>query len=181
MMKINLIAAITKNNCIGKEGKLAFMIKDDLKRFKEITEGNIVVMGSKTFETLPNGALPNRINIVITHNKEYTVHPKENDRVLIVTSIEDAIKLYKAWFYYEDGVLPCKQLFIIGGGSIYKQCLEINLIDRMYITKIDEEVMDGDTFFPQFNETDWILQSNLENTTESGVKYYFQVFDKKIV
>lgn len=159
-MNINLIAAVSKNNCIGKNNDLAFHIKEDMKRFKELTTGNIVVMGSKTFESLPNGALPNRINIVVTHNKDYTIHPKEGDRVLIVTSIEEAIKLYESWFYYEDGVLPCKKLFIIGGGTIYKYCLDNDLVDTMYLTTIDEDVENGDTFFPNYNKEVWEVIEN---------------------
>lgn len=154
-MKINLIAALSKNNCIGKNNDLVFHIKEDMKRFKDLTINNIVIMGSKTFESLPNGALPNRINIVVTHNKDYTIHPKEGDRVLIVTSIEEAIKLYESWFYYEDGVIPCKKLFIIGGGTVYKYCLDNDLIDTMYLTIVDEEIKDGDTFFPNYNEEQW--------------------------
>lgn len=175
-MEINLIVAISKNNVIGKNGELVFHIKKDMTRFKELTTGNVIIMGSKTFESLPNGALPNRVNIVVTHNKKEVLNKKEN--LFYVTSIEEAIKLYESWFYFEDGVVPCKQLFVIGGGTVYKYCLDNDLIDKMYITRINQTIDNGDTFFPEFDENEWVKNENQEFNEES-LSYTFETWKKR--
>ena len=85
---ITLIAAVSKNNGIGLDNKLLWYNKDDLKRFKELTTGHSIIMGRKTFESLPNGALPNRINIVLTRDKSYS-----RKNILIANNVNDAIKM----------------------------------------------------------------------------------------
>lgn len=130
-MKISIIAAIGKNNEIGKENKLLWHLPADLKHFKEITSGNPVIMGRKTFESIGK-VLPNRKNIIITRDKKYKV-----DNAEIAHSIEEALTLCKK----ENDV------FIIGGSEIYKQA--ISFADKLYITEVEAEDKKADAFFPE--------------------------------
>lgn len=129
---INLIAAIAKNRAIGNNGKLLCHIPEDLKRFKKLTENNIIIMGRKTYDSLPNKPLKNRINIVIT-NQDI-----ELDGCIVVHSIEDSLKESKK---YND-----KEVFIIGGAKIYEQFMD--KADKLYLTYIEEDY-EADTFFPE--------------------------------
>lgn len=133
-MMISIIVAIGKNRELGKNNKLLWNIPEDLKRFKKITSDNIVVMGRKTYESIGR-PLKNRINIVITRDREYKV-----EGAVIVHSLEEAIKKLKD---YEN-----KNVFIIGGGQIYNQAIEI--ADRLYITLVDEVYPEADTYFPEY-------------------------------
>jgi dihydrofolate reductase len=132
-MILSLIAGIGKNNELGKENKLLWHLSADLKHFKEITSGHTVIMGRKTFESLPNGPLPNRRNIVITRDTKYKAEGIE-----IVHSLPEAIGLFKK---SED------EIFIIGGAEIYKQAMEY--ADKLYITHVEAEDKDADAFFPE--------------------------------
>jgi len=144
---IAIIVAKSKNNVIGSNGSIPWNVPKDLKYFKELTEGNTVIMGRKTYESLPkdNKPLPNRINIVITRDSNFTANG-----CIVVSSIEEAILK----------VDNRKDTFIIGGGEIYKQA--INFVDKIYITEINGE-FEGDTYFPELSDK-W----NLVDTVESG-------------
>ena len=145
-MSFSIIAAVAENYAIGKDNDLLCHLPGDLKRFKQITSGNTVIMGRKTFLSLPNGALPNRRNIVISRSQNLNFKNVE-----IVASIEEAIKICDA----------DKENFIIGGGEIYKQFLPF--VNKIYLTKI-HAVFDGDTFFPELNCDDWNVEIEAENT-----------------
>lgn len=132
---ISLIVAVSKNNAIGKDNKLLFHIKEDLAFFKKTTLNKTMVMGRKTFESLP-GVLPSRKHIVITRDKNYKI---DNPQVEIRHSLIDVLNEYKD---------SSKELFVIGGGEIYKQAIESGLVDKIYITKVDKIVENADTFFP---------------------------------
>lgn len=133
---ISIIVAVAKNGVIGGENNLLWHISDDLKRFKAITSGHGVIMGRKTFESLGR-ALPNRRNVVISRNSDYLAQGAE-----VVGSLEDAIKLFES----ND------ETFVIGGGQIYKQSMEI--ADKIYITEVDKEFQ-GDTHFPEIDKSVW--------------------------
>lgn len=163
--EIALIVAYNRNKGIGKEGKLLYHIKDDLKHFKEITSNYPIVMGRKTFESLPNGPLPNRTNIVVSK------HAKHYDGTIIFDNLD------LVYDYILNNNIS--KIFFIGGGEIYKEALKLNWINTMYITYIDDD-KDADTFFPNFNENDWNLIENVENVDpKTGLKYYFQKYSKK--
>ncbi len=130
-MKISIITAIGKNNEIGKENKLLWHLPADLKHFKEITSGNPVIMGRKTFESIGK-VLPNRKNIIITRDKKYKVNDAE-----IVHSIEEALTLCKKE----------NEVFVIGGSEIYKQAM--SFADKLYITEVEAEDKKADAFFPE--------------------------------
>ncbi len=151
---IKIIVAVSKNGIIGGENKLLWKLSSDLKRFKELTTGNPVVMGRKTFESIGK-ALPNRRNIVITRQNI------ELENCEIVTSIEEAL------------LLTGNDCFIIGGGEIYKQCLEIT--DKIYLTQVDCEV-NGDTVFPELDST-WKKLSTEEFTSDEKNEYNYSFIE----
>ena len=156
---ISIIVAIAKNNVIGKDNKLLWHISEDLKRFKKITTDKKMIMGRKTFESLP-GILPNREHIVITRDENFKV---DSDKVIIEHDLDLVIKKY----------LKSKdEIFIIGGAEIYKQCLPY--AQKLYLTKI-AEVFKGDTYFPEVNYDDYITvyTSNEFVDEKNGLKYTF--------
>lgn len=139
MTQISIIAAIDKKGGLGKDNKLLFKISEDLKRFKKLTLNHPIIMGRKTFESIGR-ALPQRTNIIITRNKDYKAKG-----CLVCYSLDKAIKLAKN----KDK----DEIFIIGGGQIYKQA--IGLADKLYLTLVDKE-LEADTFFPDYSDFDKI-------------------------
>jgi dihydrofolate reductase len=133
---IGLIVARSKNNVIGKGGEIPWKIKGEQKQFKELTTGNIVVMGRRSYEEIGH-PLPNRETIVVSRTKKF-----EGDNLKTAQSVEEAIKMAQG-----------KNVFISGGYGLYKEA--IPFVDIMYITEVDLEVADGDTFFPEFNVDDF--------------------------
>ena len=157
---LSIIVAISaSNNAIGKDNSLLWHISEDLKRFKEITSGHKILMGRKTFESLP-GILPNREHIILTRDKNFNV---DSDKVTIINNIEDAIK------YYKDSN---EEIFIIGGGEIYKEFLPF--ANKLYLTKVYKD-FDADTFFPQINLDEWkvIHTSETKIDEKSGLNFEF--------
>jgi dihydrofolate reductase len=137
--KISIIVAVAQNNAIGKDNKLLWHISEDLKRFKSLTTGNTVIMGKKTFFSLPIRPLPKRTNIVITD-----IPDEKIDGCIMAYSIEDAISKCD----------EIKENFVIGGGSIYKQFLPI--ADKIYLTKFNK-TFEADCFFQEINLNEWKL------------------------
>ncbi len=133
---ITMIAAAAENNALGKDNKLIWHLSDDLKHFKNLTKGHHIIMGRKTFESMPK-ALPNRTNIVITRQEDYTAEDAH-----IVHSLEAALALAK-----ED-----EQPFIIGGGEIYRQGLAY--ADSIELTRVHAD-FEADTFFPEIDPAKW--------------------------
>ncbi len=152
---ITLIAGIAQNNCIGHNGTLPWHIPEDLKHFKELTTHKTVVMGRKTWESLPEKfrPLPNRQNVVITRQTDYVVP----DNVLTFSSTEDAF----AQLHNED-------VFIIGGAELYKQT--IDQADALEITHINQTV-DGDAFFPKIDLSVWKEVSRDDHDGFAFVRY----------
>jgi len=155
-MKIAIIVAMDEQRGIGKDNNLLWHLPEDMKFFKETTMDNIVVMGRKNFESIPEKyrPLPRRENVVLTKNKEYKA-----EGCLVFHSIQEVLKHYEN---EED-----RTLFIIGGGEIYKQALKMDIVDEMYITKV-EKTYDADTFFPEINLRDW-RRSKLKTFPEDKV------------
>jgi dihydrofolate reductase len=144
-MSFTIIVAIAKNNAIGKDNELLWHISGDLKRFKNITTGKTVIMGRRTFFSLPNGALPNRRNIVITDCPEDCCPGAEK-----VSSIEEAISISNS----------SEENFIIGGGMIYKQFLPI--ADKIYLTLVHRDY-EADVFFPEIDFNAWNVSTESEH------------------
>ena len=168
---MNMIVMMDDNGCIGINGDQVIHIPDDLKRFKELTSNNTVVMGRKTWESLPNKPLPNRFNIVLTSTPsqmEQTVNTKfltMNDFLMNLDSLEE--------FMDEYG----KEIFIIGGGQIYHSLLSI--YDRVYVTKIYKSHENVDSYFPNLdNDNNWKMVSASEILTNNNLTYQFCCYDR---
>lgn len=145
MKNISIIVSIANNRCIGGNNTLLWKQSDDLKRFKQLTTNHVVIMGQKTFESIGR-ALPNRCNIVISDDPTFN-----KIGCLVARSIQEALdeallKTCDKWHDVED------EIFIIGGGSIYKQFLPY--ANKLYITRINCEIH-GDTYFPEISEDEW--------------------------
>ena len=161
---ISLVVAASTNNAIGKDNQLLWHLPNDLKFFKNTTWGMVVVMGRKTFEAV-NKPLPGRINIVITRQAGWSA-----EGVVTATDLNDALK--------KAAETNCKEIFVIGGGEIYKQSMAI--CNKIYITRV-HATLDGDTFFPEIDESNWTLASNedFEADAKHAYGYSFQVWIKK--
>jgi len=160
-LKISLIAAFAEEGVIGKDGKIPWTLKEDLKHFRNKTEGCSVVMGRKTYESIGR-PLPNRLNIVMTRN------PKRQEGIKEVSNTKDALKVASS---YSD------EIFIIGGEKIYEEFLP--LATKMYLTKIDIKV-NGDTFFPSWNKNEWKeLSKQDKKDVDQGIEYWFLEYERK--
>ena len=137
-MLISLVAALSENRVIGKDNRLPWHLPDDMKHFREITEGKPIIVGQKTLESIGK-PLPNRTNIVLVRKKGISI-----PGCITVHSIEEALEAAK----------DAKEVVVIGGASVYKQFLEQGLIDRMYLTIIHDNV-EGDAYFPEFHLVNW--------------------------
>lgn len=172
-MNINIIACLAQDGGIGYKNQLLFHIKEDMERFRMLTTGNTILMGRKTYESLPKGALPNRRNIVISHQD---LQLKDCE---VYSSIEEALG------YCQDD-----NIYVIGGASIYEQMLPYTT--TLYLTLI-EATKDADTFFPPINLEEWKVTSNIERTwvtntctkrngnskdTNKTISYSFQTLEK---
>jgi len=160
---ISLIAAIGKNNEIGKGNTLLWNMPVDMKYFRDTTRGHAVIMGRKTFLSI-GYPLPNRRNIVITRDKEYNTEGIE-----IVYSLDEAIEKIKNE----------NESFIIGGAEIYKQ--SINKADKLYITEINSEFGDADTFFPIIDKEIWkeTKRADCKKDDKNPHDYSFVEYEKK--
>ena len=149
---------MSKNRVIGNNNQLIWKLSSDLKRFKELTTGNPIVMGRKTFESIGK-PLPNRRNIIITRNNDYIVEGCE-----IVSSLEEAL------------LLTNNNCFIIGGGEIYKQALDIT--DKIYLTLVHKD-FEGDTIFPELSK-EWakISRKDFEADDKNEHKYSFIEYER---
>ena len=163
-MKVSLIVAASENNAIGKNNQLLWHLPNDLKFFKNTTWGMSVIMGRKTFDAV-NKPLPGRFNIVITRQEDW-----QANGVLVAKDLQDALQ--------KATETNCKEIFIIGGGEIYKQSMEI--ANKIYLTRVHANI-DGDTFFPVLDENKWQLTSNQDFAADEkhAFAYSFQVWKTK--
>ena len=151
---MNLIVAVDRNWGIGCDNKLLAHIPEDMKFFREMTTGKVVVMGRKTFESLPNGALPNRDNVVITRNDDFKADNVRVQADLLVDNSDD--------------------VFIIGGEQIYRQALPY--CKYAYVTKINAE-FEADRYMENLDEhPDWTMESSKKISTQSGVDIEFVTY-----
>lgn len=147
-----MIAAASGNNVIGKDNDMLWRLPDDFKRFKALTSGHSIIMGRKTFESLP-GILPNRTHVIVTRNKDYKVDGCEVESSLVEALVTSRTE---------------KDVFIIGGGEIYKQGME--LADKIELTRVHAN-FEGDTFFPEINLNEWKLVK--EEFHDSDLKHQY--------
>lgn len=167
-----MIAAIGNNNELGKDNTLLWNMPADMKHFRETTRGHTVIMGRKTFESLPNGPLPNRENIVVTRDRDYA-----RPGIAVVHSLEEALRLaaLEQGKHFEEKQEET-ELFIIGGGELYKQ--GIDRAQKLYITRIDD-TPEADTHFPTIGP-EWKEVSREEHSAdaEHAHAYTFLVYKK---
>ena len=160
---ISIIVAVADNNAIGKNNDLLWHISNDLKRFKKLTEGHYIIMGKRTYFSLPFRPLKNRVSMIITDVPDEII-----DNCLMAYSIEDAIS--KMDSEHEN--------FVIGGGSIYAQFLPF--ANKLYITKVHKE-FEADTFFPEIRSSNWNLieKIKIENDQQNDFTYTFETYLRK--
>ncbi|MCR4782714.1 MAG: dihydrofolate reductase [Lachnospiraceae bacterium] len=153
------IVCVDNNWAIGKNNDLLVRIPDDMKRFRAFTTGNVIVMGRKTLESFPGGKpLPDRVNIVLTHNQNF-----EMKNVVVAHSLDELKEILKD---YES-----KEIYLIGGDSLYKQLVPI--CDEVLVTKVDFEY-DADRYFPNLdNDEEWYVDSESEEQTYYDIIYHY--------
>ena len=156
-MKISVIAAVAANRAIGRKGGLLYRLPDDLKRFKALTTGHSVIMGRKTFDSLPNGPLPNRRNIVVSGSVA------EIPGAEVYNSLQGAL----------DACNGEEEVFVIGGGQVYK--LAMPLADKLCLTEIDDTPAGADTFFPDYSG--WVETSSEPHPTDERHSVAFRFAD----
>ena len=165
-MKISIIVAVAPNNVIGKDNTLIWHLPADMKYFKEKTTNHCIITGRKNYESIPEKfrPLPNRTNIVITRQKEYKA-----PGAIIVDTLEKAIAKAKE--------IEKEEIFIIGGGEIFKQSMDIT--DRLYLTKVEGN-FEGDVFFPVLNLKEWkeIYREDCKADEKNKYDYSFIILDR---
>lgn len=160
MNNLSMIAAVGKNNELGRDNDLIWKLKDDMKFFRTITSGKTIIMGRKCFESLP-GLLPNRKHIILTTNTDYMV-----DGAIIFNNIIDVIR------YVENSNEDC---FVIGGAKIYEEFLPF--VNEIYLTEIDDEAI-ADVFFPSFDKSMYDSEV-LNEGVEKSINYKILRYRKK--
>lgn len=174
---LSIIACISQTNrAIGYQNRLLYHIKCDLTRFRELTTGHAVIMGRKTYESLPHGALPHRRNIVVSHNlKELEgceVYPSLKEAVEAAGKAADTAGKPAASPY----PISNEEIFIIGGESIYRQILPE--AHKLYLTVVDDTPQQADAFFPEINAEEWeLIEKEMRN--ENDVSFSFLTYLKK--
>ena len=158
----SIIACISQTNrAIGYQNRLLYHIKSDLTRFRELTTGHTIIMGRKTYESLPNGALPHRRNIVVSNSM------KEMEGCEVYPNLDAALKAAEG---------KTEETFIIGGESIYRQSLPA--ARKLYLTVVDDTPQQADAFFPEINPEEWeLIEKEMRN--ENGLSFSF--LDRKSV
>ena len=159
---LSIIACISQTNrAIGYQNRLLYHIKSDLTRFRELTTGHAIIMGRKTYESLPNGALPHRRNIVVSRSM------KEMEGCEVYPNLEAALKAAEG---------KTEETFIIGGESIYRQSLPA--AHKLYLTVVDDAPQQADAFFPEINPEEWkLIEKEMRN--ENGLSFSFLTYFKK--
>lgn len=163
-MTISIIACISKDGGIGKGNELLFHIPEDTTRFRLLTTGHPIIMGRKTFDSLPHGALPNRRNIVISHQDLSLAHCE------VCHSLEEALNICqekKEILDRSQTQSKEQEVFIIGGESIYRQAIPI--ANKIYLTKVNKSVLDVDTYFPPIDLKEWKI---CEESSHIGYNSY---------
>lgn len=161
-MKISLIAAVSANNVIGYQNRVPWRLPEDLMNFKRLTIGKPILMGRKTFDSLPR-LLPGRTNVVLSRNPNYS--PKG---CCVFSNIPDALSAFSCY----------PEIMVIGGATFYEQFM--TSAATLYITKIEEDFV-GDTFFPSIDSSEWIECSRQDfmQNTEPYLRYSFRVYERK--
>lgn len=157
---LGLIVAYDKNRVIGNKGKIPWRIPGEQRRFKELTTGNVVIMGRRSYEEIGR-PLPNRENIIISNTKQF-----QGERLYTAGSLQEALKLA------EQFTGDC---YIAGGGRLYQEALP--LVEKMFITEVEWEVPEGDTYFPEFDSASFVRQ--VEEEVPGDIPYRYVTYTRK--
>lgn len=162
MMKLSMIVAMARDNAIGRNNDLLWHLSADLKRFKSLTTGHTIIMGRRTWESLPNGALPNRRNVVVSRSASNLSGAE------VASTIEQALEMARA----ED------EVFVIGGGKIYHELFAH--CDRLYLTLVEQEYPDADTHFPSFDWSEWqvVHEEYVPADEKNPIESTFYILDR---
>jgi dihydrofolate reductase len=166
---ITIIAAMDSENGIGKDNQIPWAISPDMQQFKRLTTGHTVIMGRKTFESLNGKCLPDRVNIVITRDIPGFYAKYNHTDLVALPSLEDAL----------DATAD-EQIFIIGGGEIYRQALDLNLAHDMILTRIQHNAL-CDTRFPTFNERDWFPPVHSTHQLSGGLSMRYEYWRLRLL
>ena len=158
---ISLIAAVAQNRAIGLDNKLLYWLPNDLKRFKSLTTGHTIVMGRRTFESLPKGALPNRRNIVLSRSRVQFPGAE------VFPTLQAALVACR----------PDEEVFVIGGASVYRQALP--LADRLCLTEIDDTPADADAFFPDYSDWQKVWEEQHDTDERHAFRYRFVDYERR--
>lgn len=158
---IALIVAYTRNRVIGDKGRIPWRIKGEQRRFRELTTGNVVIMGRRSYEEIGH-PLPNRFTVVVSNTASF-----EAENCTTARSLKEAVAL-------AERLQPGKNIYISGGAGLYKEAVDI--VEKLYITEIDAEI-EGDTFFPIFDENDFIKE--IEERVEGEISYTYVTYTRK--
>lgn len=160
---ISIIAAVAQNGAIGYQNKLLYWLPNDLKRFKALTTGHTIIMGRKTFDSLPKGALPNRRNVVLSRSAQ------EIPGTEVFSSLQAAL----------DSCQPNEDVYVIGGASVYAEALP--LANRLCLTEIEDTPAQADAYFPAFSSEEWKVASCEEHDIDEkhAQKYRFIDYIRK--
>lgn len=165
---MTIVASAGENNELGRDGDLCWHLPEDLRHFKELTLGGVVIMGRNTWESLPKKPLPGRVNIVISRSQPDTITGEPG---MVVPSLEEAVE--RAGELPESG----KGIFIIGGGRVYDRAIET--ADRLELTRIFAACPEADTFFPEIDPAVWELADSSEiMTAKNGLKYQYLSYQR---
>lgn len=179
-MTITLIAAVARNRAIGNDNKLLYWLPNDMKRFRALTTGHTIVMGRRTFESLPKGALPNRRNIVLTRG---ALRASAESITLSAENVVQSGTRFPGCDVYgslEEALSHCgadEELYIIGGASVYEQALP--LADRLCLTEVDDTPAAADAFFPAYDDWQETWREDHPADEKHAYKYSFVDYKQK--
>lgn len=158
---IGLIVAYTRNRVIGNKGQIPWRIKGEQRRFKELTTGNVVIMGRKSYQEIGH-PLPNRYTVVVSNTTSI-----EEENATTAKSLSDAIEIAKR-------KMPGKNIYISGGAGLYAE--SINLVEKLFITEVDA-VIEGDTFFPEFDESKYV--KTIDEKVDGEIPFTYVTYTRK--
>lgn len=164
MSTISIVVAIADNYAIGKDQQLLWHLPADMKHFRVLTTGHTIIMGRKTFESLPNGALPKRKNVILTSHTDTTF-----ENAYPCKSLKDALELCK----------DEEEVFIIGGAQVYHQT--INDVDKLYVTHVHQSYDDADAFFPKIDLNQWeeVEREDFSTDEKNLIPYSFVTYIRR--
>ena len=171
MVNLSIIVATDEKYGIGANNNLLWHISEDLQRFKSLTTGHTVIMGRKTFDSLPKKLLPKRRNIVLTRDKtfHYDVPPTSSGTLEIIHDIQEIF----------EKVTDDEEPFIIGGGEIYR--LLMPFVSRIYLTRIHQEYPEADAFFPEINDDFLLIEEVGPFVSSESISYSFLTYERQMV